>query len=143
MAADDGVSPVGSRRAQLTLRAVTERIIGVFFDVYNELGTGFLESVYAEAMRLALETAGLNARREVGLAVSFRGRVVGNFRADLVIEDCVLVELKAARQIDAAHLKQMLNYLRATELEVGMLLNFGPRPSFRRLIFSNSRKNPR
>ncbi len=122
---------------------LTERIIGVFFDVYNELGHGFLESVYEEAMAIALAQKGMALGRQISLQVAFRGTVVGDFKADMLVENAVLLELKAARGIDPAHESQLLNYLRATEVEVGLLLNFGPRPQFKRLAFENSRKQIR
>jgi GxxExxY protein len=121
--------------------AMTERIIGVFFDVYNELGSGFLESVYVEALALALIQAGLSVEREMSLAVCFRGTVVGRFRADLVIGGAVLVETKSCPELNSRHEAQLLNYLRATVLEVGLLLNFGPRPQFKRLLYDNPRKS--
>src|SRR6266702_6293969 len=98
---------------------VTERIIGVFYDVYKELGYGFLESVYRESMRLALEQSGLNVKTEVPIPVSFRGSVVGVFRADLIVSDIVLIELKACEQLLRQHESQTMHYLRATPLEVG------------------------
>jgi GxxExxY protein len=119
----------------------THKIIGVFFDVYNELGAGFLESVYQTAMAMALEDAGLHCELEKPISVLFRGRPAGTFRADLVVERTVLLELKAARSIDEAFERQLLNYLRATDLEVGLLLNFGPKPGFRRLAYDNQRKH--
>jgi GxxExxY protein len=118
----------------------TKTIIGVFFDVYNELGHGFLESVYREAMAIALRGEGLRVDKELGLVARFRGRVVGEFKADLVVNGSVIVELKAVRSLDPAHEAQVLNYLRASVLEVGLLFNFGPRPQVRRLAFSNLRK---
>ena len=124
-------------------RELTEKIIGVFYDVYNELGHGFLESVYEEAMAIALGQAGIQVERQVPLKVIFRGMVVGDFRADVIVEGAVILELKAASGIDPAHEAQLLNYLRATEIEVGLLLNFGPRPQFKRLAFENSRKQIR
>jgi GxxExxY protein len=122
---------------------LTEKIIGVFYDVYNELGHGFLESTYAEAMFVALESCGLTVSREVPVPVWFRGRKVGQYFADLIVESAVLLELKAARTIESAHEAQLLHYLRATEIEVGILLNFGLRPQFRRLLFDNERKKIR
>ena len=119
----------------------TQRIIGVFFQVYNELGTGFLESVYVEAMAVALGQSGLRFEREVALAVRFRNRVIGRFRADLVVAGTVLVEVKACARIQSIHHAQVLNYLRATVLEVGLLLNFGPRAQFRRLLLDNHHKS--
>ena len=122
---------------------LTEKIIGVFYDVYNELGHGFLESTYAEAMVVALEDAGLKAAREVGVPVWFRGRKVGQYFADLLVNNAVLLELKTARTLESAHEAQLLHYLRATDIEVGLVLNFGTRSQFRRLLFDNQRKKIR
>jgi GxxExxY protein len=122
---------------------LTEKIIGVFYDVYNELGHGFLESVYEQALAMALAQAGLNVERQVAVAVWFRGQQIGDFRAGMVIDGNVLLELKAARTLEQAHEKQLLNYLRATDIEVGLLLNFGVRPQFRRLVYENERKKIR
>jgi GxxExxY protein len=119
---------------------ITERVIGIFFDVYNELGGGFLESVYQEALRIALVQAGHRVEIEVPVPVLFRGQVVGNFRADLIVDDSVLLELKAVSAFDGAHDGQVLHYLRATKFEVGLLLNFGPRPQFRRFILEEDKK---
>jgi len=119
---------------------LTEKIIGVFYDVDNELGHGLLESTYAEALTVALEEIGLGAAREVPVPVWFRGRKVGQYYADLIVDGVVLLELKAARTLESAHEAQLLHYLRATDIEVGLLLNFGLRPQFRRLLFDNARK---
>ena len=121
---------------------LTRKIIGVFYDVYNELGHGFLESVYQAAMLMALREAGLKVETQVPIAVYFRGNRVGDFRADLMVESAVLLELKAARALDPSHEAQLLNYLRATEIEVGLLLNFGVKQEFKRLAFDNERKKP-
>jgi GxxExxY protein len=123
--------------------ALTDKIIGVFYDVYNELGYGFLESTYSEALVVALQEAGLSAAREVPVPVWFRGKKVGQSYADSIVEGVVLLELKAARTLDSAHEAQLLHYLRATDVEVGLLLNFGLRPQFRRLLFDNERKKIR
>ena len=131
-------SPIGLKHSELT-----EKIIGVFYNVYNELGYGFLESTYAEAMVIALEDMGLRAAREVSVPVWFRGRKAGQYFADLLVEGAVLLELKTARSIDSSHEAQLLHYLRATEFEIGLLLNFGVRPQFRRLLFDNERKKIR
>lgn len=132
---------------RLLHQAVTDRVIGVFYDVYNELGGGFLESVYHNALALALRQSGLHVEKEVPVQVSFRGVRVGDFRADLTVNDCVLLELKAISSLDKAHEGQILHYLRATSFEVGLLLNFGPKPQFRRLVLENENKkisvNPR
>ena len=108
--------------------------------MYGELGYGFLESVYRSAMVIALADTGLAAESEVELLARFRGRLVGRFRADRLVEGAVLVELKAARTIDSAHVAQVLNYLRCTVVELGLILNFGPTAQVRRLIFANDRK---
>jgi GxxExxY protein len=122
---------------------LTRKIIGVFYDVYNELGHGFLESVYEAAMTIALREAGLCAVQQAPIAVRFHGQLVGDFRADLLVGNAVIVELKAARAIDGAHEAQLLNYLKATEIEVGLLINFGPKAEFKRLVFDNQRKRDR
>jgi GxxExxY protein len=122
---------------------ITEKVIGVFFEVYNELGGGFLESVYQQAMRIALGQAGLRVAVEVPVPVYFRGEVVGNFRADVIVNDSVLVELKAVSGFDNTHDGQVLHYLRATRFEVGLLLNFGPKPQFRRFILEEEKKKIR
>ena len=114
---------------------LTQKIIGVFYEVYNELGPGFLESVYQKSLALALESAGLTTYSRVDIPVWFRGHQVGQFQGDLLVEKCVLLELKAARALDSSHQAQLLNYLRATGIEVGLLLNFGPKPEFKRLVF--------
>jgi GxxExxY protein len=124
-------------------RDLTEKIIGAFYDVYNELGFGFLESVYHQAMLIALADAGLFAESEVKLRVYFRGRVVGEFDADIFVERKVILELKAVDEFSSAHEAQTLNYLKASDLEVGLLLNFGPKPRIKRLAFSNERKRSR
>jgi GxxExxY protein len=125
---------------------VTNAIIRSFYDVYNELGQGFLESVYREAMALVLRTKGLTVQQERTTEVRFRGQVVGVFRTDLVVENVVIVELKVARLLDSVHEAQLLNYLKATRFEVGLLLNFGNRPQFRRMRLDNDlkaiRENP-
>jgi GxxExxY protein len=131
------------QESRLKHSALSETIIGVFYDVYNELGHGFLESTYAQAMLMALEESGLSAAREVPVPVWFRGRKVGQYFADLIVENVVLLELKASRTLESAHEAQLLHYLRATDVEVGLLLNFGLRAQFRRLLFDNERKKIR
>src|SRR5208282_847355 len=99
------------------------------------MGYGFLESVYEESMAMALREAGLQGERQVAVPVLFRRRQVGDCRADLLVEHKILLELKAARSLDRSHEAQLLHYLRATEIEIGLLLNFGEKPQFRRLLF--------
>ena len=121
-------------------KSLTENIIGVFFEVYRELGHGFLESVYENAMCIALDAKRIKFARQVAIPVWFRGKVIGNFCADLLIEEKVLVELKAVRVLDLSHEAQILNYLRATGIEVGLLLNFGIKSQFKRFAYDNARK---
>ncbi len=118
---------------------ITEPIIGAFYEVYNELGHGFLESVYREAMVIAPRERGLQVEREKTVTVRFRNETVGVFRADLIVSSLVIVELKCARALDSSHEAQLLNYLKATDFEVGLLLNFGVRPTFRRLVLETAR----
>jgi GxxExxY protein len=127
-------------KSEFAQSALTDKVLGIYYDVYNELGFGFLESVYAKAMAVALKGAGLHVDTETSIAVWFRDHQVGDFRADLVVEGSLLLELKAVRALEAAHEAQTLNYLRATRLEVALLLNFGPKPQIRRLAFDNQRK---
>src|SRR6266851_5449492 len=119
---------------------LTEKIIRVFYEVYNELGFGFLESVYREGMRIALGEAGFRVEAEVPVPVSFRGKLVGVFRADIVVDGRIIVELKTAELISKAHEAQVLHYLRASEMEVGLVMNFGPVAKFRRIEMRNDRK---
>jgi GxxExxY protein len=133
-------NPGGSK---LLHHELTEKIIGSFYAVYNDLGVGFVESVYENAITVSLAEAGLKVGRQVPIAVWYRGVQVGEFRADLVVNDVVLLELKVAKAIDFAFEKQLLNYLRATNIEVGLILNFGPSPQFRRFVFENPKKEIR
>ena len=119
---------------------LTRRVLKVFYDVYNEIGFGYLESVCQRAMQLALREDGLAFEAQRPLTVWFRGRAVGQFKADLIVQDVVLVELKCTRALERANEAQVLNYLRATTIEIGLLLNFGPAPQVRRLVFTNERK---
>lgn len=122
---------------------ITDQILRIFYDVYNELGYGFLESVYHRSLVIALESVGLIVCSRVDIPVWFRGSQVGRFEADILVENSVLLELKAARTLDSSHRAQLLNYLRATEIEIGLLLNFGEKPEFKRVIFDNLKKQTR
>jgi GxxExxY protein len=117
--------------------ALSRRVIGAFFDVYNALGYGFLESVYAQALALELTARGLHVAREVSAEVRYEGEVVGAFRIDLLVEDRLVLALKATAALTAADRMQLLNYLRASDLEVGLLLHFGPRPAIKRFLATN------
>lgn len=124
-------------------KELTERLIGIFFSIYNELGHGFLESVYEQAFSVVLAENDIFFERQIAVPVWFHRIQIGEFRADLLVDKKVLIELKTGRDIDAAWEKQLLNYLRATDIEVGLLFNFGPAAQFRRYACENDRKNPR
>ena len=127
---------------QLKHREITDVILNVFYKrVYAHFGYGFLEKVYENAMVYELQESGLTVVQQQKIDVYYRGIVMGEYFADLVVEDKVIVELKAASQLISQHEAQLLNYLRATQHEVGLLLNFGPRPVQRRMVFENNRKN--
>lgn len=121
---------------------LTRKIIGVFYGVYNELGYGFLEKVYENALTIRMRKAGLRAVQQQPIKVLFDGEVVGEYFADIVVNNAVIVELKAAAQLTGEHHAQLLNYLKATPYEVGLLLNFGPKPQIVRKVFDNPRKHP-
>ncbi len=112
----------------------------MFYAVYNELGFGFFEVVYGRAMVVALRQAGLRVETEVAIPVSFRGELIGIFKADIVVEGKVILELKVADQIMKSHQAQLTHYLRSSTLEVGLILNFGESPKARRVEFLNERK---
>ena len=122
--------------------ATTYRIIGAFFGVYRTLGWGFLESVYRRALAVGLRRAGAYVEQEVQLTVRYLGEVVGDFRADLLVDHEVIVEVKTVPLLARPHRAQLINYLKATRCERGLLLNFGPEPQFERLILTNDRKEP-
>jgi GxxExxY protein len=122
---------------------LTRLVIGVFYDVYNELGGGFLEVVYRESMRIALTDAGLEVGVETPIPVHFRGKLVGSFRADLTVNHLVLLELKACDTLIREHGIQTMNYLKATTFEVALLMNFGSTPKFKRFVMDNDSKRNR
>lgn len=123
-------------------RELTDSIIGVYYEVYNELGFGFLESVYEEAMVIALREKGLKVEQQVAVPVWFRGQSIGTYLADLIVAGVVIIELKAVRQLSDVHIAQLMHYLRATQIEVGLVMNFGQSADFKRRVFENSRKVP-
>jgi GxxExxY protein len=119
---------------------LTGKIIKIFYKVYNTLGYGFIEQIYHNAMIIELSAAGMNVETEKPVAVYYDGKVVGNFEADLVVEEKVILEFKAKEAVHEAHEAQLINYLRATNIEIGLLLNFGRKPDFKRKYFSNKNK---
>ena len=125
---------------ELLHQELTEAIIKTFYEVYNELGYGFLERVYQNSMYLELKNKGLYVEAQRKIKVYYKGIEVGEYYADLIVEDLIILELKAANCIVIEFENQILNYLKGTNCEVGLLLNFGTKPEFRRKIFENTRK---
>lgn len=121
-------------------RETSDSIIRAFYAVYNRLGFGFLESVYRRALALELKSCGLTAIEEFPVTVHYRGTPMGHFRSDLLANDRVMLELKVAKRLHSRHTIQLRNALRAGTIELGMVLNFGPRPEFKRLILMNRNK---
>ena len=119
----------------------TSLILKCYYKVYNTLGFGFLEKVYENALFLEMTNMGMNCRKQVPITVFYDGEEVGNYFADIIVDDDIIIELKAAESLCEEHDHQLINYLKATNIEVGLLLNFGLRPEFRRKVFSNDRKN--
>ena len=119
---------------------ITQKIIKAFYKVYNTLGYGFLERVYQKAILVELRKIGLHCLEEAPVEVCYEGYNVGDYRADIIVENCVIVENKASEAICEENEFQLINYLKATNIEVGLLLNFGKKPEFRRKIFTNDRK---
>ena len=119
---------------------LTEAIIGAFFAVYGALGYGFLEKVYVNAIKLELERRGFKVICEFPIVVRYLGQTVGEYYTDLVVNDLVIIEIKATKTLSQEHEAQLLNYLKATPYEVGLLLNFGPKPEQKRRSFDNNRK---
>ena len=125
---------------ELLHKELTDQIIKTFYDVYNELGYGFLEKVYQNSMYLELRARGFKVEAQKQIKVYYKNAVVGEYYADLVVNDLVILELKAVDWIVEDFEHQLLNYLKGTDKEVGILLNFGPKPEFKRKVFSNERK---
>ena len=118
----------------------TKQIIQAFYAVYNKLGYGFLERVYQNALLIELRKLGFECKSECPVKVHYDGFQVGDYRADIIVDDCIIIENKAAEGIAEENEYQLINYLKATEIEVGLLLNFGKKPEFKRKIFTNDRK---
>lgn len=144
---DDFRSGLGDDSQMHTIRDVlqlahghlTGQIIDSFYTVYNVLGAGHFESVYVRALQVELNFRGIASVREAPLTVRYRGMVVGDFRVDLLVEDTIIVEVKTAERIAAPHAVQVMGYLRASGLSVGLILNAGTRPTVRRMIYSPRR----
>ena len=119
---------------------LTEKILGAFYAVYSTLGYGFLEKVYVKALMIELTKRGMIVRDEYPIKVYYDGQLIGEYFADIVVNDLVILEIKATGVLAKEHEAQLLNYLKATPYEVGLLLNFGPKPENKRRSFDNNRK---
>ncbi|MGB5847123.1 MAG: GxxExxY protein [Ignavibacteriaceae bacterium] len=119
---------------------LTEKIIKCFYEVYNILGYGFLEKVYESSLYNELVSNGLSCDRQKKIDVIYKGKLVGEYYSDIIVEQKVIIELKAAETICEEHEFQLINYLKATNIEVGLLLNFGKKPEIKRKIFTNDIK---
>ena len=121
-------------------KELTEKIIRIFYRVYNTLGYGFLEKVYENAMIIEFNIEGIPAVAQSSIKVLYKNELVGEYYADILVDDMVIVEIKAARGLAPENEAQLLNYLKATNIEVGLLLNFGPKPQIKRKVFDNNKK---
>jgi GxxExxY protein len=119
---------------------ITDKIIRAFYKVYNTLGHGFLEKVYENALVVELKKTGLYVAQQESIKVYYAGEQVGDYFADMVVGDQVILELKASEGLRNEHYAQLTNYLKATDKEVGLLLNFGVRPEFKRILLTNDKK---
>ncbi|WP_366183714.1 GxxExxY protein [Flavobacterium ovatum] len=125
---------------ELKHQELSDAILKTFYEVYNELGFGFLEKVYQNSMYVELKSRGFSVEAQKRIEIYYKGVEVGEYYADIIVEDKIILELKAAECIVKENENQILNYLRATHCEVGLLLNFGKKPEFKRKIFENDRK---
>ena len=140
------MSPDKKRRGQdadyqdFKYKELTEKIIEIFYRVYNKLGYGFLEKVYEKAMMIEFKKENISAVSQSAIKVLYEGEIVSEYFADILILGKIIVEIKAVKNIAEEHEAQLLNYLKAIDIEVGLLLNYGPKPSFKRKAFDNLRK---
>jgi GxxExxY protein len=121
-------------------KEITDKIINAYYKVYNALDYGFLEKVYENSLAIALRKSGLKIEQQKNIKVYYETEEVGDYYADLLVEDLVIIELKAAKALSEEHEAQLINYLKATRIEVGRLINFGKEPNFKRKIFENKFK---
>jgi GxxExxY protein len=128
------------KMSELIHEELTGKIIEAFYEVYNNLGYGFLEKVYERSLMIELEEMGLECASQKPISVFYEGEVVGEYFADIIVENKVIIELKAAESIRPEHKAQLTNYLRATDIEVGLVLNFGKKPEMSRRLFQNHLK---
>jgi len=121
-------------------KELTEKIINIFYRVYNKLGYGFLEKIYENAMMIEFKREGILAISQSPIKVFYDGEVIGEYYADILVDNKVIVEIKASKRLVEENEAQLLNYLKATDIEVGLLLNFGTEPEVKRKAFNNTRK---
>ena len=121
-------------------KELSEETIRIFYKVYNKLGYGFLEKVYENAMMIDFRKSGINVASQSPIEVTYEDEIVGEYFADILVDNKIIVEIKAAKSLTEYHHAQLLNYLKATDIEVGLLLNFGPKPEIKRKVFDNFRK---
>jgi GxxExxY protein len=126
---------------ELLHREKTDAIIKAFYQVYNDLGYGFLEKVYENALLIELKNLGFDCHKQYPIKVWYKDQLVGEYFADIIVDNDIILELKAAEAIVEEHEIQLINYLKATEIEVGLLLNFGRKPEFKRKVFTNTIKS--
>ena len=131
----------GMREGNLIQDRRTHSVIGVFFDVYNALGFGFLEQLYLNAMEIELTERGHAVVRECPIRVTYRGREIGQHRLDMVVDERLVIEAKSTATVHPAADRQVYNYLKASRLPIGLLLHFGPKPIFKRMVFRQSKEN--
>lgn len=124
---------------ELLFKEEAKRIIKCFYDVYNTLGYGFLEKVYENAMLIELSNAGFSVEKQKPINVYYDGKKIGEYFADIIVNGCIFLELKAAEYLAEEHEYQLINYLKATDIELGILLNFGKEPQFKRKVFSKNK----
>jgi GxxExxY protein len=120
---------------------ITDKIINSFYKVHNTLGYGFLEKVYENALVIELKRADMNVSQQQNIKVFYENQIVGDYYADLIVNDSIILEIKAAENLRADNRAQLINYLKATDKEIGLLLNFGKSAEFKRVIFTNDRKD--
>ena len=128
------------RRYEFKYKELTEKLIQIFYKVYNNLGYGFLEKVYENAFLVEIKKAGITGIPQSPIRVLYEGEVVGEYFADILVDNRIILEIKAVKNLVLEHEAQLLNYLKATDIEIGLLLNFGLQPEFRRKAFDNTKK---
>ena len=129
-----------SSNTYIKYRSLTDKIIKVFYRVYNGLGYGFLEKVYENAMMIEFRKEGVAADAQIPIKVHYEDEIVGEYFADILVDQKVIIEIKSSKNLTHENEAQLLNYLKATEIEVGLLVNFGPEPQIKRKVFDNQRK---